>query len=94
MGRCKKFRNCRFLENATIFKPIAIPLKDIALHDIEADEFEAIRLCDHEKMSQISAAERMHVSRGTIQRLLESGRCKIINAFLKNEGIRIKNSES
>ncbi len=93
MGRCKKYRRCRLLDNAVIFKPVAMPLKQIAVHDIEADEFEAIRLCDHEKMSQVSAGQVMHVSRGTVQRLLESGRFKLVNAILKNDGIRIKNSD-
>ncbi|MEJ2664843.1 MAG: hypothetical protein P8107_12535 [Spirochaetia bacterium] len=34
----------------------------------------------------------MGVSRGTVQRMLESGRYKIINALLHPGGIRIKNT--
>jgi predicted DNA-binding protein (UPF0251 family) len=92
LGRCKKHRCCRLLDNSSIFKPVATPLRDISVCEVEPDEFEAIRLCDHEKKSQIEAAEYMCVSRGTIQRLLESGRYKIVNAFINNEGIRLKNT--
>jgi predicted DNA-binding protein (UPF0251 family) len=92
VGRCKKQRCCRFLSDSIIFKPIAVPLKAIELSDVAADEFEAIRLCDHEKKSQIEAAQVMRISRGTVQRLLESGRYKIINAFLNAQGIRIQNN--
>jgi predicted DNA-binding protein (UPF0251 family) len=93
MGRCKKHRCCRFLDDETIYKPRGIPLKDIKITPIEADEFEAIRLCDHEKRSQIEAADKMDISRGTIQRLLEVGRYKLVNAFLNNEGIHLKNTQ-
>jgi len=61
--------------------------------EINIDEFEAIRLCDFDKLSQIEAAEKMSVSRGTIQRLLETGRYKIIEALLNNKILKINNSE-
>ncbi len=94
MGRCKKHRCCRLIENACLFKPAGIPLTEIPICHIGPDEFEAIRLCDHEKKSQIEAAEAMHISRGTVQRLLESGRYKIINALLHKEGIRLQNTQT
>jgi predicted DNA-binding protein (UPF0251 family) len=91
MGRCKKQRCCRFLADSIIFKPLAVPFHDIVLSEIAVDEFEAMRLCDHEKKSQIEAARAMGISRGTVQRLLESGRYKIVNAFLDSRAIRIRN---
>lgn len=59
--------------------------------EIEADEFESIRLCDFEKLSQIEAGEKMGISRGTVQRLLDSARYKILDAFINNKAIKIKN---
>ncbi len=93
MPRCKKKRCCRRLDNERIFKPIGIPLKQLEMVGIELDEFEAIRLCDLEGMSQIEAGEQMQISRGTVQRLLQSGRKKIAYALLNLHGINIKNKQ-
>ncbi len=57
------------------------------MHWLALDEFETMRLCDLEGLSQIEAGERMQVSRGTVQRLLESGRRKVVQALLANEGL-------
>lgn len=91
MPRCKKARFCRFLDEDKIFKPVGIPFGQIEITEIFIDEFEAVRLCDHEKMSQIEAAEKMNISRGTVQRLLESGRFKIIDSLLNDKAIKINN---
>jgi uncharacterized protein len=91
MPRCKKDRCCRFLDSEKIFKPRSIPLSELNLVEIFIDEFEAVRLCDHDKLSQIEASEKMNISRGTIQRLLESGRFKIIDALLNNKALKINN---
>ncbi len=93
LPRCKKIRCCRFLDSEKIYKPIAIPFDTIHLIEISIDEFEAIRLCDHEKHSQIEAAEKMGISRGTVQRILESARFKIVDAFLNNKAIKIHNKQ-
>jgi uncharacterized protein len=93
MGRCKKNRCCRYLEGKRIFKPLSIPLMTLEIYPIEADEFEALRLCDLENKSQIEASEIMQVSRGTIQRLLTRGRATLIKALLDNQAIQIKNQE-
>ncbi|MCU0285885.1 MAG: DUF134 domain-containing protein [Acidobacteria bacterium] len=92
MGRCKKNRCCRYIEGKRIFKPLSVPLKEIEIYEIKADEFEALRLCDMENKSQIEAGEIMQISRGTIQRLLIHGRSTLIRALLNNGAIQI-NSE-
>ncbi len=89
MPRDKKERNCRGIGAKRIYKPAGIKLIDMEIIEIEIDEFEAMRLCDHEGKSQIEAAEFMKISRGTIQRLLESGRKKIIEAFLTTKAVHI-----
>ena len=91
MSRCKKYRCCRFLDSEKIFKPRTIPFNELELVKIFIDEFEAVRLCDHDKLSQIKASERMNISRGTTQRLLETGRYKIIDALLNNKALKINN---
>ena len=47
------------------------------------DEFEAIRLVDLEGLKQDEAGEKMNISRGTIWRLLQSGREKIVTALVE-----------
>lgn len=89
--REKKKRCCRFLENEMTYKPTGIKMKELETSDIEADEFEAIRICDYEGLSQIEASTRMGISRGTVQRLLTSGRQKIVDSFLHQKAIVIKN---
>lgn len=89
MPRCKKHRHCRMLEGEKIFKPRSTPLAELELAEISLDEFEAVRLCDHDQLSQIEAAARMDVSRGTVQRLLEAGRFKIADALLHDKAIQI-----
>jgi len=87
MPRCRKHRRCRPLDDARVLKPRGIPLPEITMHWLALDEFEAMRLCDLEGLSQIEAAEQMQISRGTVQRLLESGRRKVVQALLANQGL-------
>lgn len=92
MPRCKKERCCRILDNERIFKPTGIPLSEMEIIEVEIDEFEAIRLCDYEGKSQIETAEVMKISRGTVQRLLNSGRKKILEGLLHQKAIKLKNT--
>ena len=56
---------------------------------LSVEELESIRLCDLESMEQDSAAERMAVSRGTLQRILYSAHAKIAEALCCGKGIFI-----
>ncbi|MDU1912622.1 DUF134 domain-containing protein [Fusobacterium sp.] len=94
MPRGKKRRCCRVLENETVFKPAGIPLSELEIIELELDELEAVRLSDYEGKSQIETGEIMNVSRGTIQRLLTSGRKKILDSFLNSKAIKLKNTYS
>jgi len=87
----RKKRYARRLDTNRFYKPLGIKKSDLQTNIINLDEFEALRLCDYEGLSQIEAASDMRVSRATIQRLLLSGRKKITEAFLENKAIEIKN---
>jgi len=56
---------------------------------IEPAELETIRLVDIESLNQQEAGERMNTSRGTIWRLLQSGRRKIAVALIEGRRIEI-----
>lgn len=59
---------------------------------IEPAELEAIRLTDLEKLNQQEAGDKMGVSRGTIWRLLQSGRIKIALALVEGRRIELRES--
>jgi uncharacterized protein len=65
-------------------------LETMILH---LDEFEAMRLCDLENLDQFSAGEKMGVSRGTIQRLLEKGRKKLIQSIIERKAVLIEEND-
>jgi len=91
-GAPKKERRCRELGQFRRFKPAGIRAQGLPKQLVYLDEFEAIRLCDLEGMSQIEAGGAMGISRGTVQRLLTSGRAKIAGALLRGEVLVINNT--
>jgi predicted DNA-binding protein (UPF0251 family) len=56
---------------------------------LEPAELEAIRLVDLEDLNQQDAGERMDTSRGTIWRLLQSGRRKIALGLIEGRRIEV-----
>ena len=58
------------------------------------DELEAMRLCDLEDHDQATAGRQMGVSRGTIQRLLASGRAKVLRALTQSAALIIEEDGS
>ena len=87
----RKKRYARRLDSSRTFMPVGINKIDNAVVSVMLDEFEALRLCDYEGLSQIEAAEDMQVSRATVQRLLLSAREKIVDVILNNKILEIKN---
>jgi uncharacterized protein len=53
------------------------------------DELEALHLCDGEGNNQLEAGICMGVSRGTVQRLLASARCKVAQALVGQKALAI-----
>lgn len=93
MPRPKKHRHCRQYEGDRVFKPRSIPMSQLEVVSLELDELEAMRLCDHDGLDQTSAGNRMGISRGTVQRLLRSGRSKFLHALLSNAALIINDGE-
>ena len=74
--------------HASIFIPF--PQKDSTPIYLEPAELEALRLVDLEDLSQEDAGMRMGISRGTVWRLLQSARKKIVQAFIEGRPLMIK----
>jgi len=89
--RPKKMRNCcpsRQPEDL-VYKPAGTPMSKLEILSLAVDELEAISLCDREGMTQQQAGEVMGISRGTVQRLVTSGRKKIVDAILDGKALEI-----
>jgi uncharacterized protein len=90
MTRPKKCRRISFIPGVTYFKPAGIPMRFLDEICLSLEETEAIRLKDIEDLDQAACAERMNVSRPTVQRILESARKKISDALLNGKAIKIE----
>lgn len=89
----KKWRFCQPLKGDVFFKPQGIPIRMLEIIVLGHDEAEAMRLCDCEELDQEAAAKKMNISRGTVQRLLWSGRKKVINALLSSKALKVESGE-
>lgn len=93
MARPKKKRHCSCAIRGRVFKPTGIPLRDIERIQLGQDELETLKLCDLEGLSQEEAGRRMNVSRGTVQRLVASGRKKVIESLLNGSALELEEDE-
>ena len=91
--RQKKLRYCRGLSGFNLFKPSGIPLSQLEIVELGLDELEAMRLCDLENRQQDEAADVMGVSRGTIQRLLQSGRRKLLTSITEGHALSFADAD-
>lgn len=88
--RPKKIRWIKCAPNERCFRPQCTPLKKLQGVNLALDEFEAIRLADLEKLSQLQVAKRMKVHRSTISRILDCAHQKIADALVNIKAVRIE----
>jgi len=69
-------------------------MKDLVRVILFLDEMEALHLCDGQGLTQEEAGLKMGVSRGTIQRLVSSGRKKMVNAIVNCHALVIDDPDS
>ena len=77
MPRPRKWRMVRALPCVTMFGPLEQMAEGCDPLYMTVDEFETIRLIDHEGLTQESCALMMHVGRSTVQGIYESARGKL-----------------
>jgi predicted DNA-binding protein (UPF0251 family) len=75
---------------ADYFKPAGVPLRALAEIILRADEVEAIRLKNVQKLDQKFAAAKMKISQSTFQRILARAHAKIATAICRGRAIRIE----
>lgn len=90
MPRPKKCRNIGFFPENTMFTPENDFDSEVIL---TFEEIETLRLCDLKEMDQKTAAESMNISRGTLQRMVNTARKKVADAVIHGKRIRITRFE-
>jgi predicted DNA-binding protein (UPF0251 family) len=90
MSRPVKLRCVGQLPTAGFFRPVGIPANVLQEVCLSVEEAESIRLKDLEGLEQEECAGRMHVSRATFHRVLESGRKKLADALINGKAIQIE----
>ncbi len=90
MPRPKRCRRVSSLPDCRLFKPAGQPASSVAEVVLAVDEFEAVRLADHEGLYQEKAAARMGVSRQTFGRIVDSARRKVAQVLVEGLVLRIE----
>jgi predicted DNA-binding protein (UPF0251 family) len=75
---------------ASVFKPVAIPTRQIEEVVMTLDEFEALRLADLEGLYQEEAAARMGISRPTFGRIIDAAHRKVADALVHGKALRME----
>ena len=94
MPRPVRSRRVACAPAAILFKPAGIPASELPDVVLALDEFEALRLADHEGLYQEAAAMRMGVSRQTFGRIVESARHKVADALVNGKALRMEGGKT
>lgn len=93
MPRPRKCRRVGFIPNIISFVPEGnLENNDIVIY-MTLEELEAIRLMDLIELDQIKSAEKMNISRGTMQRILNSARKKVADSLINGKKIIISGGD-
>jgi len=89
MVRPRLCRKIRFNPNITYFKPQGVPMRNLEIIELSAEEVEALRLRNMKNLEQEEAAQKMNTSQSTFQRILSSAYKKITEALVEGKAIKI-----
>ena len=92
MPRPVKWRNVCCLPEKNKFGPLGArgPKDEISM---TVDEYETIRLIDHEVLTQEECAQAMNVARTTVQRIYNDARKKLAEALVDGKILTIEGGE-
>lgn len=89
MPRPRLCRRISFDPRITYFKPQGVPMRQLEIIELTAEELEAYRLRHIKDLEQLEAAEKMRTSQSTYQRILYSSYKKIADALINGKAIKI-----
>ncbi len=90
MPRPCKCRTVCGLPDASYFKPIGIPLRELEVCVLSVEGYEALRLADREGLNMDDAAQHMGVSRHTFGRILRKARHAVAEALVLGRALRVE----
>ena len=89
MVRPRLCRRVRFRARANYFKPQGVPMRQLEVIELTAEEMEALRLKNTKDLDQVECAKKMKTSQSTFQRILASAYKKVTEALVEGKAIRI-----
>ena len=89
MPRTTKCRKIRNFPDYYSFVPEEADAETIETVMMSLDEFETIRLLDHEGLNQEECAARMGVARTTVTAMYECARKKLVGAVVEGKRLRL-----
>lgn len=92
MPRPRLCRKIEFNPDITYFKPRGVPMRNLEVIELTMEEMEAYRLRHMNELEQQEAADKMHTSQSTYQRILYSAYKKIADALVNGKAIKIVKS--
>ena len=87
MARDKKDRQIQRAPSFGGFRPFGIQTKLRSEIDFHLEEYEAMKLCDYDRLTHEQAAALMGISRPTFSRVYESARQKLARAMVEVSAI-------
>ncbi len=90
MPRPPKCRRVEAMPRVDYFKPRGVPMMRLDELALPLDQFEALRLADHEDLAHDRAAKRMNVSRQTFGRVLAAARKCVATALVTGQALKIE----
>lgn len=88
----KRRRVCELPQNNR-FGPLHASCEERPVIMMTVDEYEAIRLIDHEGLNQEECAEKMNVSRSTVQSIYVDARKKLAASLVNGQILWIEGGE-
>jgi len=90
MPRPRLRRRVDFNPEVRYFKPQGVPMRQLEIIELSAEEVEALRLKNIMDLNQTDCAKQMHTSQSTLQRILDSAYKKLSRAINEGKAIQIK----
>lgn len=93
MPRPKKWRRVCCMPARTEFAPVGEPFHSSDAVIMTVDEYEAIRLIDHEGFNQEECAGYMNIGRTTVQQIYNNARKKLSITVVEGKPLMISGGE-
>lgn len=93
MPRPRKWKKVCCLPESEIFGPLTKSNIQNEVTIMKIEEYETIRLIDLEQLTQEECAEKMQVSRATVQKLYQDARAKIAESLVNGNLLRIEGGD-